>query len=546
MLREILLGVIVVVSFIIDLPLGNQSSQEDKPKIVIGIVIDQMRWDYLYRYQDRYVDGGFNRMLSQGFSCDNTNITYSPTATGPGHACIYTGSVPAIHGIVGNSWYDRSINREFNCVEDTLTRKVGVSHTGIARSPRNLLTTTIGDELKLSNNSKSKVVGVANKDRSSILPGGHMSNGSYWFDEDSGNFITSTFYMDELPHWLNQFNERKLPDQYLSETWEILYPINTYSQSTKDNKWYEEKLTRKDQPVFPYNFSNLNKDYSFLMKSIYGNMLTFEMAKAAIEGEDLGSDEFTDLLAISFSSTDGLGHSVGINAIEIEDMYLRLDKELSDFFRYLDNRFGTNGYLLFMTADHGAMHSPGFLKEHKLPTGVISNDFIGKVNEYGKDLYGVDEVILSRDNFEIYINWDEIHTKNNDVNEPEFIEEIISILRNDDSIIDAWPTQKLATAPWPEAIKKRALNGYNALRGGDIEVIFRSGWKDSETGTTHGLWNPFDSHIPLIWMGWNIPQGYTNRSIGMTDIAPTLAALLKVQMPSGNVGEPILEIIDKE
>lgn len=543
-MRSVPQAILLVLLFFTFLPGINAQSQQDKPKIIIGVVVDQMRWDYLYRYQDRYVDGGFKRMLREGFACENTQIPYAQTATGPGHTCVFTGSVPAIHGIVENDWYDRSMNKKINCVGDSLAQKVGVPHSGTSHSPRNLLTTTIGDELKLSNNSRSKVVGVSIKDRAAILPAGHMSNGSYWYDKGTGNFITSTFYTDELPRWVNEFNDRNLSDQYVSQTWETLYPIETYTQSTEDNKSYEKTMIGKDQAVFPYDFSTTNKDYGALRNAVYGNSLVFEMAKAAMEGEELGGGDFSDMLTMSFSATDGMGHKVGPNAIEIEDMYLRLDQGFADFLEYLDDRYGRDGYLFFITADHGASQSPGFLKENKLPTGVYSVGFIDKINEMGKNKYGIDHTIVSMVNAEVYLNWKEIHAAVVS-DEHKLMADIIDILRKQEGVVDAWPKRMLASAPWAEIVKSRFVNGYNTLRSGDIAIILRPGWDSSEKGADHGLWYPFDAHIPLVWMGWNIPHGESNRPVAMTDIAPTLAALLKIQMPSGSVGEPILELVDR-
>ncbi len=523
----------------------NAQGLEDRPKIVVGVVVDQMRWDYLYRYQDRYMDGGFKRLLQQGFTCENVHINYSPTSTGPGHSCVYTGSVPAIHGIIGNSWYDRSVGRSVNCVEDTSVQNVGVPHKkGGPRSPRQLLVTTIGDELKLSNNSRSKVVAVSFKDRGAILPGGHMSNGSYWFDNDTGKFKTSTYYMSELPQWVNDFNHRKLSDYYLTQTWKTLYPIETYVQSTEDNKPYEWGLIDKEHPVFPFEYSTQDNGYAAIAKSAFGNILTFEMAKAAIEGEGLGTNDFTDMIAISFSATDAIGHAVGPNAIEIEDTYLRLDQEFAEFFTYLDNRFGSDGYLFFITADHGVSHSPGFLKEKGVPTGDYTDNFVEEINDFVKNMYGIDKAIISF-KYEIYLNWTEIRGKNT-VDEENLMNEIILMIKEQPGVLDAWPSRKLGLAPWPETIKERFINGYNALRGGDIQIVFQSGWKQGiGKGANHGSWHPYDSHIPLVWMGWNVEHGQTNRYIEMSDIAPTLAAMLKIQMPSGSIGTPILEITDK-
>lgn len=532
-------------SILVFLPGSKAQEPGQNPKIIIGAVVDQMRWDYLYRFQDRFTDGGFKRLLREGFACENTQINYSLTATGPGHTCVYTGSVPAIHGIVGNTWYDRSIRKEVNCVEDSTVSSVGTDQASTSRSPHHLLTTTIGDELKLSNNFKSKVIGISLKDRGAILPGGHLSDGSYWYHSGTGNFITSTYYTSVLPQWLQAFNAQNHAGRYLKNNWETLYPIETYVQSTEDNKPYERTLIGKDEPVFPYDYSDRLDDYGAIRTNPYGNSILFDLAKAAIDGENLGTDEFPDLLAISFSAPDGLGHRVGTNAIEIEDMYLRLDQDFAAFFDYLDERFGRDGYLFFITADHGTSQSSGFLKENQLPTGVFSFKFLHEINEFVKEKYGVNHVIESAQNAELYLNWEEIHAAGSNVDEDQLMTDIVRILREQDGIANAWPTRKLGTAPWAEPMKARFINGYNAQRGGDVVIVPQPGWQASEKGTDHGLWYPFDSHIPLVWMGWNVTQGQTHRLIGMTDIAPTLAALLKIQMPSGSVGHPILEITDQ-
>ncbi|MCO5240673.1 MAG: alkaline phosphatase family protein [Chitinophagaceae bacterium] len=524
----------------------NAQTRQDRPKIVVGVMVDQMRWDYLYRYQDRYSEGGFKRMLKQGFTCENTHIPYSNTATGPGHTCVYTGSVPAVHGIVGNSWYDRSIKRKMYCVEDTLAQTIGVVDSGSSSSPRNLLVTTIGDELKLSNNFRSKVVGVSIKDRSAVFPGGHLSNGSYWYDNGTGKFITSSYYMDDLPQWVKNFNDRKLADQYLGQTWETLYPMETYVQSTADDKPYESKVINKEKSVFPYDFSKLGKDYGALTKSPFGNKLVFEMAKAAIEGEKLGSGDCTDMIAVSFSSTDRLGHAVGMNAVEVEDMYLRLDLDLADFFRYLDNRYGEKGYLLFITADHGASQAYGFLAENKLPTRISkAAGYVAEVNAMAKRKYGISKVIVNESNQEIYLNWDEIRARKQ-IDEKQLVKDVIAVLRKHERIVDAWPNRELGYAPWPEILKNKVINGYHPVRGGDIAIVYQPTKFGPSMGAGHGWWYPFDSHIPLVWMGWNIPQGHTNRLIGMNDIAPTLAGLLRIQMPSGSTGQPILELTNRQ
>ena len=340
-----------------------------RPKLVVGIVIDQMRWDYLYRYQKRYTDSGFMRLLNEGFSCENTVIPYVPSVTAIGHTCIYTGSVPSIHGIAGNNFVKNG--KKVYCTDDDTVKPVGSTSEAGLMSPRNLWVTTIGDEMKIASNGRAKVVGVALKDRASILPAGHNPDGAFWFDDKSGNFITSTYYMNQLPKWVEAFNNKKLPEHYLSEKWNTLYPKDTYTESTSDENEYENGIKKGVKATLPLNLPELYKKYGYniIRNTPFGNSLTFDMAKAAIDGEQLGADDETDLLAVSCSSTDYIGHQVGTHAVETEDTYLRLDKAIADFLSYLDAKVGKGNYLVFLSADHGAMNNARFLQDRRIPAG---------------------------------------------------------------------------------------------------------------------------------------------------------------------------------
>lgn len=518
------------------------SAAPAQPKIIVGMMVDQMRWDYLYRFQNRYTEGGFKRLLKEGFSCENTLIDYSPTITACGHTCVYTGSVPAVHGIVGNDWYDREKGKGVGCVDDENTTIVGSEKGGTGQSPHNNLSTTITDQLRIASNYQSKTVGVAIKDRASILPAGHAATAAFWYGGD-GNFISSTYYMKELPEWAKRFNEKKVVDTYYKNDWETLYPISTYTLSTADDKEYEGTANGEKKPVFPHQLKQFaGKNYGAVRTTPYGNTLTFDFAKAAIEGYNLGGGKFTDFLAVSFSSPDAIGHTYGPNSIEQEDDYLRLDRDLADFFAYLDKRFGKNNYLYFITADHGVSESPGYYLENKMPSGAIDDkDFSTSVTDGLKQKFGIEKPILSFANYQLYMNWDEFDKKNIDHKEVEAL--VKKILLKVPGIANVLSNESLATAAIPDFIKNMLIKGYNVKRSGDYVVIPQPTWKGgSVKGATHGTWYAFDAHIPLVWMGWKIKPGYTNRVTGMTDIAPTLAALLHIQTPSGAIGAPITEL----
>ncbi len=533
----------LILAVAVSVSLSAQSIQ--RPKLVVGIVIDQMRWDYLYRYYSRYADnGGFKRLINQGFSCENTFIPYAPTVTACGHASIYTGSVPSINGITGNFWWDYKLNKSVYCAEDSSVNTVGSNTTAGKQSPKNLLTTTIGDELRLATNFQSKVVGVALKDRGSILPAGHSANSAYWFDNNSGVWITSDYYMKSLPEWVKKINSKKMIDSFYNSGWNTLYPLNTYIQSTPDENAYEGKPFGATAKGFPYNLkSNAGNNYSVVLATPFGNTLTAEFAKQAIINEQLGADAITDLLAVSFSSPDYIGHSFGPNSVEQEDDYLRLDKDLGDLLNFLDNRIGKDQYLVFLSADHGVAHVPAFAKDHNIPSG--SMDFatiFDKMKAGLKEKFDQDHLILDIANYQVSLNLSLINTSSLKINDiKSWIINYLSKQPGIDRVIDMDDFNKV---PLNAKVREMLANGYNPERSGQIQMILQPQWIEGfgNGGTTHGVWNPYDSHIPLLWYGWGIKQGKTNRESYMTDIAPTLAALLHIQMPSGSVGEVIPEI----
>lgn len=519
-----------------------------RPKLVVGIVVDQMRWDFLYRYYDRYApNGGFKRMLHQGFSCENTFIPYAPTVTAPGHATVYTGSVPAIHGITGNAWWDRQQMRSVYCTEDRSVHAVGIDASSAGQmSPRNMLASSICDQLQFASNFKSKVIGVAIKDRGSILPAGHTADGAYWYDGRSGKFITSDYYMKELPQWVNAFNEKKWPDQLYKQNWNTLYPINSYVQSSADEKIYEGKPLGADKKGFPYDLSGfIEKNYGTIASTPHGNTLTFEMAKAAIEAEQMGKDAITDFLAISFSSPDYIGHSFGPNSIEIEDTYLRLDKNLGDLLTYLDTKVGRGQYLVFLSADHGVSPIPGFLAENKMPGGVFNeHTWMASMNTTLKERFGNDNLIVSMYNYQVHLNHRIIDSVKLDISAIKTY--ILKYLEQQKGIAQAFDIERIMQIPLNAKMRERFANGYFPRRNGDIQLIAEPNWiEGGTTGTTHGSWYPYDAHIPLLFYGWNIKAGKLNRETYMTDIAPTIAAMLKIEMPSGTVGDVIPEVFLK-
>lgn len=525
---------------------GTASAQQsnaaaiERPKLVVGIVVDQMRWDYLYRYQKRYTDGGFKRLLGEGFSCENTMIPYVPSVTAIGHTCIYTGSVPSIHGIAGNNFVKDG--KKVYCTDDDSVKPVGTTSVAALMSPRNLWVSTIGDEMKIASNGRAKVVGVALKDRASILPAGHNPNGAFWFDDQTGCFITSSYYMDCLPKWVEAFNDKRLPEQYLSQKWNTLYPKNTYTESTTDENEYENGIREGVKATLPLNLPELYKKYGYgiIRNTPFGNSLTLDMAKAAIDGEQLGADDETDLLTVSCSSTDYIGHQVGTHAIETEDTYLRLDKAIADFLAYLDSKVGKGNYLVFLSADHGAMNNAAFLQDRRIPAGSWDASATAKKLNHvlAKEYPEAGDIVKTVMNYQVFFNRDVIKSKQLDFDNIK--QTVVNVLKEDPSVLYACDMAKASTESIPEEVKFRIINGYNRERSGDVVIILKPNfYAHGMKGTDHGAWNSYDTHIPLVFMGWGIKHGATTKQTFMTDIAPTIAAMLHVQAPNGCVGKAI-------
>lgn len=514
-----------------------------RPKLVVGMVVDQMRWDYLYRYYDRYkADGGFKRMLQQGFTADNCLIPYTPTITACGHTAVYTGSVPAIHGITGNNWFDKYEQRSVYCTEDKTVKSVGSTGTNGEMSPRNMLTNTICDELRLATNFRSKVVGIAIKDRGGILPAGHSANAAYWYDSKTGDWITSTYYMNDLPQWVKDYNAQKNVDKYYALDWNTMYPKETYVQSTTDEQPWEGKSFGADQKTFPYDLKRfIGKNYGAIASTPYGNSMTAEIAKAAVINEQLGADDITDFLAVSFSSTDYVGHAYGPNSIEQEDDFLRLDTTFGNFFRFLDEKVGKGQYTVFLTADHGVAHVPAFNRANKIPGGTLDDDRWGKELIAGlKEKFGAEKLLSGNYNYQIHLNHNRIDSLKLD--KKAVTQYIVDFVSKQPGISRAFAINDLMTMPFTAKQRDMMANGWYPSRSGDIQIVTLPGWFDgSSTGTTHGAWNPYDAHIPMVFYGWGIKPGRTNRETYMTDFAPTIAALLHIQMPNGTVGTVVAE-----
>lgn len=517
-----------------------------KPKLIIGIVVDQMRQEYLNKFADRYSEGGFKRLMSEGFMMKNGHYNYIPTYTGPGHASIYTGTTPATHGIIANSWYSRKLNTSIYCAGDSTVTFVGGTEANGKISPRNLLTTTITDELRFATNKRSKVVGLAIKDRGASLPAGHLGD-AYWYDSQSGDFMTSSYYYSELPKWVAGFNEKNLPEQYISETWNTLYPIETYVQSIEDDNDFEAPFGGKERPTFPYDLNELNPSnggVGMIASTPFGNNLTLDFAYAAIQGEELGMRGETDFLAISFSSPDYIGHRFGPSSKEVEDNYLRLDLEIEKFLEYLDETYGKGEYLVFLSADHGVADVATYMESENVPAGNARVSYLsGQLKGYTNAIYGAGDWILNISNDQVFLNTKLAREKDVDIDDME--EDLAQFLLKFNGIKEVYTSTAMRNSEFTEGRPGLLQKGYNHKASGELLIILEPGWlTGGDRGTSHGTGYTYDTHVPIIFFGWGIKAGESSRKVSITDIAPTLSMLLDIRLPNGSIGAPISEILD--
>ena len=515
-----------------------------KPKLVVGIVVDQMRWEYLYRFENDFGNDGFKRMISKGYQYTNTHYNYVPTYTGPGHASIYTGTTPNRHGIVGNTWYHKQESKQVYCVEDEQVRGLGAEGKEAKMSPRRLQATTITDELKLSTNFQSKVIGISIKDRGAILPVGHFADGAYWFSK-SGKMISSSFYGKQLPKWVKDFNKQKHYVSLSEKGWTLLLDKKEYKESREDDNPYESKFGNKERAIFPYDLkSMIEKDGPSVIRSTpFGNDFLLEFAKTAIKKEQMGKDNSTDFIAVSFSSTDYIGHIFGPYSKEIQDTYIRLDRTIADFLRFLDSTVGKEEYLVFLTADHAVAPNAHYLKEKKLGVDFLNpKKFSELLKRFSIEQFG-SNVIKNYSNLNIFLNHEEIANKKLSIS--SVINQIKSFVLKQKSVKRVFTEDELVGSNQTDQLATLFFRGYDPKQNGEILFSLKPGWVESyyTTGTTHGSAYSYDTHVPLLWYGSAIKHGFSTRKVSITEIAPTLSQLLKISMPNATEGIILSEIL---
>ena len=543
---------ISVISVLLVLFATNIYAQEpripsENPRLIVGIFIEQMRSDYISRFWDKFGEGGFKRLIQEGTWCRNASYNYFHTQTAVGYATVYTGSMPASHGIVGNEWYDRVSNKVTQAVADESVKTVGGSYDAGRYSPRNMLGTTIGDEIKLSNFRQSKVFGVSLDPVSAILSAGHMANGAFWYDDENGSWITSSYYMQNLPNWLIDENKKKLADLYLTKTWDTSFPLQQYSNSLTDENPYEMGIDGRI--VFPYVLSDLARGksisarYRLLKQTPFGNSLTRDMAIATIVNENLGKDEFTDLLTVSFVATEYIGNVFGPLSVELEDAFLKLDKDLEHFLQFIDDFVGKQNTLIFVTSNHGAAQTPAYLADLKVPVGSFNyNSALALLRSYLNALYGSGEWVKGYFGQQLYLNSDLI--ENSKLKLDDFRNTVAQFMVQFTGVSNTLTATALQNNQYTEGYRSKMQNNYFPRRSGDVFVNLHPGWVEkSQWVTSHNSAYPYDAHVPLIWYGWKVKRDMILRPIDMTDVAPTISSMMNIIVPNAATGKVIEELI---
>jgi predicted AlkP superfamily pyrophosphatase or phosphodiesterase len=501
-----------------------------KPKLVVGIMVDQFRYDYLTRFRSEY-HGGLDRLMSQGAVFTNAFYAHIPTVTAVGHSIFMSGAMPAVSGIVGNAWYDRQEAKLVTSVCDwDVAIVVGHSEQKAAKctdsdpsSPKRLVVSTVGDELRDAHED-SKVIGISIKARSAILPSGHRATGAYWFDDISGNFITSTFYMHELPGWAKSFNDRKLPDKYVDRKWEGFPKWNFRASSTSKAPY--EKL-----PAGPW-----------------GNELIEQFAEQALTGEKLGQREATDLLTVSFSSNDYVGHAVGPDAPEVRDMAIRTDQLLAKLFALINQQVGLSNVVVVLSADHGVAPLPDRDKADKMPGGYVSVSFEKVVENALTARFGQAEWLVPAGETNLYLNRPAIQNAKTAAGKSITEDDVYRVAK--DALLSApelhvarvYTREQLDNGIPGDFIARAAMSGYYPKRSGDISIVLEPNYVPGNHGTSHFSPYAYDRHVPVLFLGPGIKPGRYNNTIEVNDIAPTLATMLEIQTPSGSSGRVLAEM----
>jgi len=548
--RTVLFLSIYYLSYAVSFAQNSSKIPPEKPKLIIGIVVEQMRYDYLSRFWNQFGENGFKRLVNEGNNCKNANFSHFFTQTGVNYATLVTGTSPSYHGIVADEWYMPLKNKVINCVEDEREKSVGGSFESGRFSPRNILTTTIGDEIRLSNFMQSKVISISLEGKSSVIAGGHNPNAAYWLDSETGRWISGSYYLNDLPLWVNDFNNKKFADMYMSRSWEPKLPIEQYVQCLTDDNPYEKGINGKR--TFPYPLYELgaskNKDkfnYKLLQTTPFGNSLTTDFAINTIVNEQLGKDDNTDLLMLGYSATENIGQNFGTSSIEVMDAFLKLDEDIAHLLTFLDSEIGKQNILVIFTSNHGAAANAEYLATTKIPVGYFSQtSSISLLRSYLNAIYGKGEWVKFYNAQQVYLNQDLIEESKQSLSDVQ--NKTAQFLLQFTGVSNTVSATTLQNSYFSDGVYSKMQKGYNQKRSGDVIINLDPGWAEKNgSSTSHNSSYSYDTHVPLVWYGWKIKRGSVFEKVDMTDVAPTISYFLEIASPNASTGQPIQGVVNQ-
>ncbi len=521
----------------------------DQPRLVIGIVVEQLKFDQLEKYREKLGDNGIKKLINEGTYFKNASFDYMLTQSAPGHATISTGTEPSFHGITSDNWYLPLRNELIYCTRDIDVNPVGGSFESGLNSPVNLQASTFSDELEMATNQRAKVFGIGLKDNSAILSTGHSADGVFWFDNTTGTWMTSTYYNDSLPGWVMDFNAMNYAESYLNDVWNLFRPLNDYAGCLSDSNKFEAGFNSLN--YFPYDLKKLRgkvilsprNDFALLRETPFGNSLTTSFAIRLIEKEKLGKDDITDYLSICYAATDNIGHRFGPSSVEMADAILRLDNDIKNLLSYVNDSVGKKNVLIYFTSAHGVSEIPAVLQSYRIPAGYFRQDqALQLMRSYLNAVYGEGDWVKGYSERQVYLN----RTLIEDARIPleDVQKKVARFLVQFSGVAAAYPYSAFEANDFGNGNLKRIINNFNSQRSGDVIVTLNPGWieRDGDYVTNHNSPYEYDSHVPLIWYGWTVNRATISRKVNMTDIAVTLSSLCKVPYPNASTGEPLIEL----
>lgn len=520
----------------------------DRPKLVVGIIVEQLRYDQIEKLRDRLSDAGIKRLINEGTFFRNASFDYMLTQSAPGYSTIATGTEPAYHGITSNDWYVSLKNEFIYCTKDVSVNPVGGSYESGLHSPVNLHASSFADELKMSG-KMSKVYGVGMKEYSAIFSAGHAADGAYWFDNTTGTWMSSTYYMPTLPAWVNDFNAMKYPQTILDSQWTLSKPAAAYADCVPDSNSFETGLGGRN--YFPYDLKKIShagdrkaiRDFSLLRETPFSDDYTTDFAIRLIENERLGNDDTTDFLAVCYSATDYIAHKFGPSSVESADALFRLDKDIENLLNYLNDKIGKKNVLVFFTSTHGISEIPSVMARMKIPAGYFEkNQALQLLRTYLNAVYGEGDWVKGFSEGQVFLN----RTLIEDARIPleDIQKKAARFLVQFSGVASAYPYSAFEANDFGNGLLKMIVNNFSPQRSGDVIVTLNPGWVNREDALVTDSNSPYeyDSHVPLIWYGWTVNRASVMRKVNMTDIAATLSSLCKVPYPNACTGEPLQEL----